>query len=104
MKQATLGILVIIMIVLVLSVESTLAILRVWTVGVTVDVVDSRSGIVATQEPTASPQATAQATTQGQAKAQSAVLTIRPSNAWSSTFIGITVSGPVSRQQSFTPT
>src|SRR5258708_28219419 len=81
MKQATLGILVIIMIVLVLSVESTLAILRVWTVDVTVDVVDSRSGVLATKEPTASPQATAQATAQGQAKEQSAVLTIRPSNA-----------------------
>ena len=81
MKQAALGILVIIMIVLVFSAESILAIMRVRTVDVTVDVVDSRSGAVATQEPTASLPATAQATDQGQPKAQSAVLTIRPSNA-----------------------
>lgn len=85
MKQAGLGILVIIMIVLVFSTESILAILRVRTVDITVDILDARTGAVATQEPTAAAgsQATAQATDKagGQPKEQAAVLTIRPGNA-----------------------
>jgi hypothetical protein len=85
MKQAALGVLVIVMIVIVFSTEGILAILRVRTVDVTVDILDARTGVLATQEPTAAAgsQATAQATDQtgGQPKAQAAVLTIRPSNA-----------------------
>jgi len=57
----------------------------VLTVDITVDILDARTGVLATQEPTAAAgsAATAQATSQagGQSKDQAAVLTIRPGNA-----------------------